>query len=68
MKMTKLTPAQRKRVRELMTDEGATREEAVAWVRAFEPPGTTVAQVDARARQARAAAEKAGRESGIPAR
>ncbi len=32
----KLTAEQRKRVREMMTDEGASRAEAVAWVLAFE--------------------------------
>lgn len=36
---TRLTTAQRKRVRELMVDEGQSREEATAWVRTFEPPG-----------------------------
>jgi hypothetical protein len=35
----KLTKAQRARVRELMTDEGSSRAEAVAWVLAFEPDG-----------------------------
>lgn len=34
---TKLTAAQKRRVRELMEDEGHTRAEAVAWVLAFEP-------------------------------
>lgn len=33
----KLTAEQRKRVREMMTDEGATRAEAVAWVLTFGP-------------------------------
>ncbi len=32
----RLTPAQRQRVRELVEDEGYTREAAVAWVLAFE--------------------------------
>ena len=36
---TKLTAAQKRRVRELMEDEGQTRAEAVAWVLAFEPEG-----------------------------
>lgn len=35
-----LTPAQRRRVRELMEDEGHTRAEAVAWVLAMEPEGS----------------------------
>lgn len=33
----KLTAEQRRRVRELMTDEGESRASAVAWVLAFEP-------------------------------
>jgi hypothetical protein len=33
----KLTREQSRRVREMMTDEGHTRAEAVAWVLAFEP-------------------------------
>jgi hypothetical protein len=33
----KLTAVQRRHVRAMMEDEGATRAEAVAWVRAFEP-------------------------------
>lgn len=33
----KLTAAQRKRVRELMVDEGYSRPAAVAWVLAMEP-------------------------------
>lgn len=33
----RLTAAQRRRVRELMIDEGNTRAEATAWVKAFEP-------------------------------
>lgn len=33
----KLTKEQRRRVRELMQDEGNTRAEAVAWVLHFEP-------------------------------
>jgi hypothetical protein len=37
----KLTAAQRKRVRELVEDEGHTRAEAIAWVLAFEPEGKT---------------------------
>lgn len=37
----KLTAEQRKRVREMMTDEGASRAEAVAWVLAFEPKVST---------------------------
>ena len=32
-----LTKAQRRRVRELIEDEGHTRAEALAWVLAFEP-------------------------------
>lgn len=36
----RLTTAQRARVRELVEDEGETRESAEAWVRAFEPPGS----------------------------
>lgn len=32
----KLSPSQRARVRELMTDEGQSRAEAAAWVLAFE--------------------------------
>lgn len=33
----KLSPEQRRRVRELMIDEGQSRAEAVAWIVAFEP-------------------------------
>lgn len=33
----KLTAEQKRRVRELMVDEGETRAAAVAWVLAFEP-------------------------------
>lgn len=33
----KLTATQRRRVRELVEDEGETRASAVAWVLAFEP-------------------------------
>jgi hypothetical protein len=36
----RLTTAQRARVRELVEDEGETREAAEAWVRNFEPPGS----------------------------
>lgn len=35
----KLTAKQRRRVRELVEDEGETRASAVAWVLAFEPEG-----------------------------
>jgi hypothetical protein len=37
----RLTPAQRRRVRELIEDEGQTRAEAIAWVQAFEPDEQT---------------------------
>ena len=36
----RLTTAQRARVRELVEDEGETREAAEAWVRNFEPSGS----------------------------
>lgn len=36
----KLTASQRRRVRELVDDEGYTRAEARAWVAAFEPHDT----------------------------
>jgi hypothetical protein len=36
MKKTKLTKEQAKKVRELMTDGGYSRAEAMAWVLAFE--------------------------------
>jgi hypothetical protein len=35
----RLTAAQRRRVRELMVDEGESRASAEAWVLAFEPAG-----------------------------
>lgn len=34
---SKLTAEQRRKVREMVVDEGCTRAEAVAWVMAFEP-------------------------------
>lgn len=37
----KLSTEQRRRVRELVTDEGYNRAEAVAWVLAFEPSEVT---------------------------
>ncbi len=45
MSAPKLTAAQRKRVRELMVDEGQTRAEAVAWVLAFEPAARLTPEV-----------------------
>ncbi len=45
----KLTSAQRKRVREMMTDEGQTRAEAVAWVLAFEPAPPALSAEEVRA-------------------